>query len=225
LAANRLESEGLHLASVDCDAEPELCEKNQIPIYPTILLFRGSEPLVYNGPRKADAIAAFMRRHREPILTTMTSMSDVANFIVKDNITVVGYFDEDDETSRSIFATLAENHRGSYLFGRISEGVFGQAENVEKPAIVLYKTFDDGKDIYREPFDLKKIESFLEDSALPLISELGQDSASFQVAVSICPLLGSLKPLLTAAHSFQHTTQSRISLPRRLKSLRVWLRS
>lgn len=157
----------------------DLCDRLMIPIYPTILIFHGSleDSNVYNGMRKADAIVSFMRRHEQPVVSIMSSLEEVAELRQKDKVVVVGYFDNEDEVSHSVFASVANSNRDQYLFGSISSEIFGSSENVTKPAIIVYKTFDEGKAEaqYYESFNEETIENFIYEAASPLISELGVD--------------------------------------------------
>lgn len=183
LAANRLDAEGIPLARVNCVEEKELCEQYRIPIYPTILAFHRKESLVYNGPRKADAIRSFMKRLRHPTITTLTSLQDVSQFSTEDSVTIVGYIATDDELSKATFSTIAKMYRDVYLFGYISLEAFGRSMKLEKPSIVLYKTFAERVSPYTEAFSLDKIEDFFEEAARPFVSEIGVDLELSDAAV------------------------------------------
>ena len=58
----------------------------------------------------------------------------VEEFKRNDRVTVIGYYDEQDETSRDIFHGVAQDLRGDYLFGHISHPAFGKSEGVKAPA-------------------------------------------------------------------------------------------
>lgn len=126
-----------------------------------------------------------LKRHSRPSVTSLSSTQDVRDFRTQENVTVVGYFDEDDHSSRTIFSDIAKVYRDEYLFGSISDGTFSQVESVKKPSIVLYKTFDEGKNLYTEVFDAAKIKNFLLESATPTIREIGVDLRFFPVKVGI----------------------------------------
>lgn len=163
------------MARVDCDEHKDLCRDYQIGIYPTIYVFHGKEYSVYNGFRTAEALESFVRRHGQPIITELSSVGDVDQFSKTDRVTVVGYFDEKDSKSAATFGGIAKDNRDDCLFGHISDTAFGDIEGLRQPAIVLYKAFDDGKDVFTEDFSPENIENFLIESTLPLIPEIGFD--------------------------------------------------
>ena len=129
-------------------------------------------------------MVSFLKRHSQPVITTLSSIDDVVKFSIMDKVTVVGYFDEDDHISKMTFTDVAKVYRDKYLFGAISNITFSRVEDVKKPSIVLYKAFDEGKSLYTEEFDAEKIKGFLAETASPLISEIGVDLNSFPANVS-----------------------------------------
>lgn len=105
----------------------------------------------------------------------MSTLHEIPIFKSKDRVTVVGYFDADDQVSSTTFTEVARSLRGEYIFGSISDARFGLEEGLRPPGIVLYKSFDEGKTIYTDSFDEEMIKDFINEAASPLISELGLD--------------------------------------------------
>lgn len=126
-----------------------------------------------------------LKRHSLPVVTVLSSTQDVVDFSTKDKVTVIGYFDEDDDVSKTTFRDIAKGYRDEYLFGSISDDAFSQAEDVKKPSIVLYKTFDEGKNLYTADFETEKIKNFIFEAATPLIREIGVDFGFFPTKVSV----------------------------------------
>lgn len=126
-----------------------------------------------------------LERHSHPLVSKLYSIDDVVRFRTKDRVTIVGYFDEDDHSSKTTFNEIAKTHRDDYLFGYISDHTFAQVENVGKPSAVLYKTFDEGKTLYTGDFDHEKIQDFIAEAATPLIREIDVDLSFFPTNVSI----------------------------------------
>lgn len=48
------------LSFVDCDKEPELAKEQNITGYPTVILFKGTEKVVYQGERTTAAMKAWI---------------------------------------------------------------------------------------------------------------------------------------------------------------------
>jgi protein disulfide-isomerase A1 len=174
---------------VDCEAEKELCAEYRIPIYPTILVFHGEEYSIYNGKRRADAMVAFMKRHSQPVVTPLETAQRVAEFSTRDKVTIIGYLDDSDVSSNEVFTAVAGSYRDYYLFGSTANEAFGAAEKVSKPSIVIYKTFDEGKNVFQEAFKLDKVRSFVVDAATPHIREIGVDLNRASVCFHIPSLL------------------------------------
>jgi protein disulfide-isomerase A1 len=182
---------------VDCVQEEDLCDRYQIPIFPTILTFEGKNHTSYDGPREVEAITAFLKRRSQPPTTKLNSTGEITQFSTKDSVTIVGIFDDDDESSRQTFFTIAENHRDTYMFGSSSSAEFCHDEGITKPSIVLYRSFDGGKSIFTNEFDIETIEAFLEDNSTPPVSELGVNIKLSAVNVCFSVLFLYLFPSLT----------------------------
>lgn len=114
------------------------------------------------------------------ILATET----LEEFKTADKVVVVGFFSADDATSNSTFGEVAEKLRDDYLFGAASDAALAKAEGVKQPAIVLYKTFDEGKNTFEEKFDAEAITKFTKTAAIPLVGDVGPETYAGYMAVS-----------------------------------------
>ena len=79
---------------------------------------------------------------------------------------------------------MADSLRDEYLFGATSDATLAAAELVTPPAIVLYKDFDEGKNVYSEKFSEDAITSFAKTAATPLVGEVGPETYAGYMAVS-----------------------------------------
>jgi len=107
----------------------------------------------------------------------------IEEFKTQDKIVVVGYFAKDDKTTNSTFSALADTLRDSYLFGATNDATLAKAEGVEQPAVVLYKTFDEGKNIYSDKIDNDSLAKFITTAATPLIGEVGPETYAGYMSV------------------------------------------
>ena len=121
-----------------------------------------------------------------PAVSLLTSSSALEDFKSADKVVLVGYFAADDKTSNSTFGEVAEELRDNFLFGATSDTELAKAEGVKQPAIVLYKTFDEGKNTYEDLFSQESIREFAKTASTPLIGEVGPDTYAGYMAVS-CP--------------------------------------
>ncbi|PNS21309.1 hypothetical protein CAC42_1088 [Sphaceloma murrayae] len=177
-AATTLKEKNIPLAKVDCTEETQLCQDQGVEGYPTLKVFRKGQydsPATYPGQRKADAIISYMTKQSMPAVTIVDSKT-IEDFKTQDKVVVVGYFAADDKTSNTTFSSVADTLRDSHLFGATSDAALAEKDGVKQPAIVLYKSFDEGKNTFSEKFEAAAITSFITTAATPLIGEVGPDT-------------------------------------------------
>ncbi|KAF2443965.1 protein disulfide-isomerase [Karstenula rhodostoma CBS 690.94] len=207
-AATTLKEKKIPLAKVDCTEEQELCKKYGVEGYPTLKVFRGEENIVpYTGQRKADAIVSYMTKQSLPAVSDVTKDS-IDEFKTADKVVLVAYFAADDKASNETFTSVANGLRDNYLFGATNDAALAKAEGVKQPALVLYKSFDEGKDTHTKAFEKEAIESFIKVASTPLVGEVGPETYSGYMAAGI--------PL---AYIFAEEQEERDSLSKALKPL------
>lgn len=109
----------------------------------------------------------------------------IAEFKTADKVVLVAYLNAEDKDSNTTFTSVAESLRDSFLFGATSDPALAEADGVIAPAIILYKTFDEGKDVFEGKFDIADITSFANAAATPLIGEVGPETYSGYMAAGI----------------------------------------
>jgi len=208
-AATALKEKNIALAKIDCTVEAELCQQQEVEGYPTLKVFRGAKnPSPYTGARKAPAIIDYMTRQARPAVSLITSESQLTEFKTADKVVLVGYFAADDKASNTTFNEVAEEHRDSYAFGATSDAALAEAEGIKVPSIVLYKSFDEGKNTFTEKFTKDAITEFAKTASTPLIGEVGPETYAGYMAAGI--------PL---AYIFAETADERESLAKTLKPI------
>ncbi|KAK4924509.1 protein disulfide-isomerase precursor [Elasticomyces elasticus] len=206
-AATELKAKDIALAKIDCTAEQELCQSFGVEGYPTLKVFRGPENIQpYSGPRKAQAIVSYMTKQSLPSVSLLQSSDALEEFKTADKVVLVGYFSKDDKTSNATFEELADELRDSFLFGATDDAALAKAEGVTQPAVVLYKTFDEGKNTFEEGFTKDKLAEFAKTASTPLIGEVGPETYAGYMAAGI--------PL---AYIFAETQEERDSLAKTLR--------
>lgn len=124
-----------------------------------------------------------MTKQALPAVSILASET-LEEFKTADKVVVVAYFSADDAASNSTFTEVAEKLRDDFLFGATSDASLASAEGVKQPAIVLYKTFDEGKNTFEEKFDAEAITKFAKTAAIPLVGEVGPETYAGYMAVS-----------------------------------------
>jgi protein disulfide-isomerase A1 len=154
-----------------------------------------------------------MTKQGLPAVSNLDSDS-FAEFKGSDSVVLVGFFAADDKESNATFTKVASDLRDSYLFGATNDESLAEAEGVKQPAIVLYKTFDEGKNKFSKKFDKEAIEKFAKASATPLIGEVGPETYQGYMSAGI--------PL---AYIFAETEEERKELSKELKTIAKKFRS
>ncbi|KAI5466614.1 thioredoxin-like domain-containing protein [Mariannaea sp. PMI_226] len=208
-AATSLKEKKIRLAKVDCTEEKDLCADYGVEGYPTLKVFRGLEDIKpYSGQRKAAAITSYMVKQSLPAVSILTK-DTLEDFKTADKVVVVAYIAADDKTSNETFSALAEANRDTYLFGGVNDAALAEADGVKAPAVIVYKSFDEGKAVYTgDKFDKDSIDEFIKTAATPLIGEVGPETYSGYMASGI--------PL---AYIFAETAEEREKLGEALKPI------
>ena len=123
-----------------------------------------------------------MTKQALPAVSVLTSET-FEEFKTADQVVVVAFFEAGDKASNTTFSGVAETMRDDYLFGATNDAKLAEAEGVKFPAVILYKAFDEGKDIFDEKFDKEAITKFTKTSAIPLVGEVGPETYAGYMAV------------------------------------------
>ena len=109
---------------------------------------------------------------------TLITPENFETFTKSDKVVIVGFFDADDTTSNETFAAVANTQRDDFLFGATNDESLAKAEGVKKPAVVMYKTFDEGKAVHTGAFEQVTLQTWAKQTAVPLMGEVGPETYS-----------------------------------------------
>ena len=165
------------------------------------------------------SIISYMTKQALPAVSILES-DKLEEFKTADKVVLVGYFAADDKTTNATFTEVANDLRDDYLFGAINDASVAKAEGVSQPAVVLYKSFDEGKDVYDGKIDKDDITMFAKLAATPLVGEVAPETYQGYMAVSL--LAGSLR---IKANTTRPASRWRTSSPSLPRSARSWPRS
>ena len=128
-----------------------------------------------------------MTKQALPAVSILSS-DTLEEFKTADKVVLVAFFEAGDKASNTTFSEVAESMRDDYLFGATNDAALAEAEGVKQPSIVLYKSFDEGKNTFEGKFDKEAISTFTKTAATPLVGEVGPDTYASYMEVSI-PIL------------------------------------
>lgn len=124
-----------------------------------------------------------MTKQSLPSVSTLATGEALEEFKTADKVVLVGFFGKDDKTSNATFSEVADELRDSFLFGATNDAALAEAEGVTPPAVVLYKTFDEGKNTFEKGFTKDSLTEFAKTASTPLIGEVGPETYAGYMAV------------------------------------------
>ncbi|KAG0272988.1 protein disulfide-isomerase precursor [Linnemannia exigua] len=172
------EDEDIQLAKVDCVAEKEICKTYEVGSYPTLKIFREGIPREYKGNRKSDGIISYLRKHAAPPVTVLTAETLPA-FAESENVVVVAVLPANDPQREEV-DKIARYYRDDFIFGVVEEH-----PDVKAPAVVLYKKFDEGKNILEGEITDAKLVNFVRANCLPMVDEIGATNYAHYMDASV----------------------------------------
>ncbi|CAG8824714.1 5296_t:CDS:2, partial [Cetraspora pellucida] len=93
-----------------------------------------------------------------------------------DDVVIIGFWDSESQNEHDIFNEAAERLRNDYVFGQTGQKDAATKAEVTAPVVVLYKKFDEGKNILKSPFTKEQLETFIKVNSVPLLAEIGPDN-------------------------------------------------
>lgn len=169
------------LAKVDANEESnrELASQFEIRGFPTIKILRngGKSSQDYKGPRDADGIVDYLKKQSGPASAEIKSAED-ANNLIK-NVFIVGIFPKLSGEEFDNYIALAEKLRSDYDFGHTLDAkLLPRGEtSVSGPIVRLFKPFDEQFVDFKD-FDAAKLEKFIEESSIPVVTEFNNDPSN-----------------------------------------------
>ncbi|GJJ70199.1 hypothetical protein EMPS_02548 [Entomortierella parvispora] len=168
-AAEELKKSDIPLAKVDCTEQSELCKDYEVTGYPTLKIFKKGIPRDYKGTRKSegtDGIISYVKKHAAPPVTELTPETLPA-FAASERVVVVAVLPKNSIMHEDV-ERIANYYRDDFIFGEVETH-----PDVKAPGIVLYKKFDEGKNIYEGKFNDRSLVKFVRANCLPLLDEMG----------------------------------------------------
>ncbi|EGD81431.1 hypothetical protein PTSG_02152 [Salpingoeca rosetta] len=175
-AATILKEDGIVLGAVDATVESDLASRFGVRGYPTLKLFKHGEATEYKGGRTVDTIVSYVRKATGPPAVELADVDAVNSFKESGKVVVVGYFDKLDGHEYKAFIDAAKADED------ISYGVTTNADaasdaGVTAPAVVLYKKFDEGKNVFDAEWSRFNIADFVTANKLPSVIPFTMDVA------------------------------------------------
>lgn len=164
------------LAKLDATEEGSVAEKFEVRGYPTLKFFRNGKATEYGGGRTADTIVSWLEKKTGPPAATVSTVEEAAAFTAGKDVSIIGYFA--DQTSEAATAYLAAaSNLDDFQFAITSSAEVAAEHKLEGDAVLLLKTFDDGKAVLTEGITEEAIAAFVGSESLPLVVDFNQETA------------------------------------------------
>ena len=138
-------------------------------------MFRNGVPADYSGTRKTDGIVSYMKKQSLPAVSDVTAENH-DEFKGADKVVLIAYVDASDSKTADTFKEFANQHRDDYLFGLSTDAAAIAAANVKPPAVVMYKTFDEGRNDLEGVVSAESLYEFAKEHSVPLLDEISPDN-------------------------------------------------
>ncbi|KAF9193206.1 protein disulfide-isomerase precursor [Haplosporangium sp. Z 767] len=166
VAATQLKEDGIPLAKVDCTVEMDLCKEYEVTGYPTLKVFQKGVPKDYKGARKSEGIVKYLKKHAAPPVVQLTPET-LGSFAESERVVVVAVLPKNSPMNGEV-EKIANSYRDDFVFGVVEEH-----PDVKAPGVVLYKKFDEGKNILEGQFTDATLADFVKANSLPIMDEIG----------------------------------------------------
>uniref|UniRef100_A0A4W4EIU8 Protein disulfide-isomerase n=1 Tax=Electrophorus electricus TaxID=8005 RepID=A0A4W4EIU8_ELEEL len=180
-AAGMLKADGsdIRLAKVDATEETELAQEFGVRGYPTIKFFKGgdkSSPKEYTAGRQADDIVNWLKKRTGPAAPTLKDVAQAESLIADNEVAVIGFFKDVESEGAKAYIKAAEAV-DDVPFGITSDDAIFSKFEVTKDAVVLFKKFDEGRNVYDGEITKEDLLHYIKANQLPLVIEFTEQTA------------------------------------------------
>jgi protein disulfide-isomerase A1 len=175
-AAQELKNSNPHLAlaKVDATVQKSVASRFEVRGYPTLKFFSNGTPSEYNGGRTHPEIVSWMRKKTGPASRTLSTVGEVELFYNGAEVAVV-YFG-DNSGDLSVYERVARSNDDLLFASCASEECFAHY-GVSSGSIVLFKKFDEGKNVFTGSLTEEALKQFLAANSSPLVMKFDEKAA------------------------------------------------
>ena len=167
--ASKLKSDNFVFAKLDCIKYEKIANNYDIEYYPTLMILKGNQRIKFEGNRNFEEIKKWLEENTKPKITKINSKEELDKF-VKDKICIV-YFGKNEKTINEII--LAERKSDDMEIGLVDNDDLIKQESSKDPEfIILYKNFEDEKNMLKENLVSENILKFINIYSYPKVNDL-----------------------------------------------------
>merc|ERR1712088_662525 len=164
------------LAKLDATEEGAVAEKFEVRGYPTLKFFRNGKATEYGGGRTADTIVSWLEKKTGPPALALASVEEATAFVAGKDVAVIGVFPDQTTDAAKAFLAAASSI-DDIPFAITSSAEVAAEHKIDGEAVLLLKTFDDGRAVLSEGITEEAVASFIAGESLPLVVDFNQETA------------------------------------------------
>merc|ERR1712203_547618 len=164
------------LAKLDATEEGAVAEKFEVRGYPTLKFFRNGKATEYGGGRTADTIVSWLDKKTGPPALALASVEEATAFVAGKDVAVIGVFPDQTTDAAKAFLAAASSI-DDIPFAITSSAEVAAEHKIEGEAVLLLKTFDDGRAVLAEDITEAAVAAFIAGESLPLVVDFNQETA------------------------------------------------
>merc|ERR1712141_155773 len=164
------------LAKLDATEEGAVAEKFEVRGYPTLKFFRNGKATEYGGGRTADTIVSWLEKKTGPPALALASVEEATAFVAGKDVAVIGVFPDQTTDAAKAFLAAASSI-DDIPFAITSSAEVAAEHKIEGEAVLLLKTFDDGRAVLAEDITEAAVAAFIAGESLPLVVDFNQETA------------------------------------------------
>ena len=145
--------------------------------YPTLKFFRNGEASEYNGGRTSEEIVNWLLKKTGPPAQALASVDDAKKLIDSKPVVIIGFFkDQESDAAKEYLAAAAA--MDDHPFAITSEDSVFSEYSAADGAVILFKDFDEKKDVFEGEVKKDDVLKFVASNALPLVVDFNHETAS-----------------------------------------------
>lgn len=140
-------------------------------------LFRDGEPMDYNGARTAPEIIRWLKKKVGPPAENLKTADEIKSLKEVNEVFIVGLFKDQESEAAKTFLQVATKLDDLPFFISSEDAVFTAVEGKDGH-VVLFKKFDEGRNVLEKVETVEATKQFVVSNSLPLVTEFTHESAS-----------------------------------------------
>ena len=157
---------------VDGTVETGLAKKHDINAYPTIKAWVGGHERKYESGRTAKDFVEWVGQHTGHPVTHLKTHKELMSFKYDHFVFAVGFFADPETQAAKHFEAIATVYRHQFTFCAVYDPEIAKEEEVTTPGLVLYKHFDDKKEVMTDGFHEEGMMDFIQGHSFPIFDQV-----------------------------------------------------